>query len=66
VATYANNLGLVLHAQGDFAGARALFERALHIFHAALGDEHPSTKTVRQNLERFLRQMPPGSDAGSY
>jgi hypothetical protein len=35
----------------DLAGAKAAFERALRICHKFLGNEHPTTKTVRKNLE---------------
>jgi tetratricopeptide (TPR) repeat protein len=46
-----NNLGLVLQALGDLAGARAAFERALQIFRQFLGEDHPHTVTVRNNLD---------------
>ena len=36
-----NNLGRVLKAQGDLAGARRAFERALAIFEQRLPPEHP-------------------------
>ena len=38
-----NNLALLLMDQGDFAGARPLYERALAICEKALGPEHPDT-----------------------
>jgi hypothetical protein len=40
----------VLQELGDLAGARASFERALRIFEAAYGPDHPSTQTVAGNL----------------
>jgi hypothetical protein len=40
----------VLHDLGDLAGAREALERALAIFEKALGPDHPSTVTVRDNL----------------
>ena len=40
-ATSLNNLALLLQDQGDFAGARPLYERALAIREKALGPEHP-------------------------
>jgi hypothetical protein len=55
VAVRVNNLGSVLRALGDLAGARAAFERALAIFERFLGSEHPSTRTVRGNLESLGR-----------
>jgi hypothetical protein len=45
--------GLVLQAMGELRGARENFERALSICIAKLGEDHPSTKTVRGNLERL-------------
>jgi hypothetical protein len=51
VATDLNNLGGVLRALGDLAGARAPFERALAICRQFLGEDHPDTRLVRRNLE---------------
>ena len=45
------NLGSVLRAQGDLAGAKSYFERALQIFRLRLGQEHPFTQTLQMNLE---------------
>ena len=50
-----NNLGLVLWAQGDFAGARPLYERALAIKEKALRPEHSDTATSLNNLARLLQ-----------
>jgi hypothetical protein len=41
-----NNLAGVLRAQGDIAGARGLWERALAIREKMLGWEHPDTASV--------------------
>jgi hypothetical protein len=49
-ATSLNNLALLLQAQGDLAGARPLYERALAIREKMLGLEHPDTAIVRNNL----------------
>jgi tetratricopeptide (TPR) repeat protein len=43
-------LANVLYAQGDRAGARSLYERALAIFEARLGPDHPNTVQSRHNL----------------
>lgn len=51
VATLVNNLGRVLQALGDLAGARAAFERALTIFQEILGEDHPNTMLVRNPLD---------------
>ena len=56
MATQLNNLGSVLEAQGDLAGAKALFERSLQIFREFLGDEHPNTRLVQNNL-RMLEEV---------
>ena len=54
---------LVLRAQGDFAGARALFERALRIGEAALGAEHPAVAIRLNNLGHVLQAQ--GDFAGA-
>jgi hypothetical protein len=46
-----NNLGGVLYSLGDLSGARQAIERALGIFQKFLGDEHPNTQRMRENLE---------------
>jgi hypothetical protein len=51
VAIDVNNLASVLKALGDLPGAKAACERALAIFRKFLGDDHPNTKRVRNNLE---------------
>ena len=43
-------LAAVLHVQGDLAGARTFYERALAFSEKALGPEHPNTVTIRNNL----------------
>ncbi len=42
VAIDLNNLAGVLQDQGDLAGARERFERALEIDEAAYGPDHPT------------------------
>ena len=42
MATCLNNLARVLRDQGDLAGARKRFERALKIDAAAYGPDHPA------------------------
>jgi tetratricopeptide (TPR) repeat protein len=49
-----NNLALLLHTQGDLAGAKPLYERALAIQEKALGPEHSNTNAARGNLARLL------------
>ena len=54
---------LLLQAQGDFAGARPLFERALAIREKVLGPEHPDTATSLSNLAILLQDQ--GDFAGA-
>ena len=49
-----NNLAGLLQAQGDLAGARPLYERALAILEKALGPDHPNTNRVRRNFACLL------------
>jgi tetratricopeptide (TPR) repeat protein len=46
-----NNLALLRYSQGDYDGARPLFERALAIHEKVLGAEHPSTAASLNNLD---------------
>ncbi len=50
------NLGEVLRALGDLAGARAAFERALRIFEKFLPADHPNIATARENLRIVVEQ----------
>ncbi|MCI0645537.1 MAG: tetratricopeptide repeat protein, partial [Chloroflexi bacterium] len=52
-----NNLGGLLHGQGDLAGARPYYERALAINEKALGPDHPDTQLVRRNLAALSRRQ---------
>jgi tetratricopeptide (TPR) repeat protein len=49
-----NNLALLPRDQGDLAGARPLFERALAIRENVLGPEHPDTAWSLYNLAGVL------------
>ena len=62
-ATCLNNLASVLQAQGDLAGARPLYERALAICEKALGPEHPDTAASLNNLACLLQAQ--GDFAGA-
>ncbi len=61
-ATSLNNLAGLLQAQGDFAGARPLYERALAIREKVLGPEHPDTASSLNNLA--IRLQAQGDLAG--
>jgi tetratricopeptide (TPR) repeat protein len=57
VANCLNNLGELYRAQGKYADAELLFQRALNILDEVLGSEHPTTQTVRRNYENLLKKM---------
>ena len=57
MATAHNNLGLVLRAQGDLAGARGCFERALAIDERVYGLEHPEVAVDANNLGNALQDL---------
>ena len=57
VATDVNNLGSVLYAQGDLAGARGCCERALGIWRVAYGEDHPQVATAHNNLGMVLQDQ---------
>jgi hypothetical protein len=46
-----NELGYHLNMVADYDEARKCFERAWRICRARLGDNHPTTKTVKSNLD---------------
>jgi tetratricopeptide (TPR) repeat protein len=50
-----NNLGGVLQALGDLAGAQGAFERALAIWQEVYGEEHPRVATGTNNLGSVLQ-----------
>ncbi len=54
LATLCANLGYHYNAQGDYAAARPLLERALAITEQALGPTHPDTASSLNNLAALL------------
>ena len=56
-ATSYNNIGLVYKAQGDYAKALEYLEKALVVFNAKLGSEHPNTKKARDKMEAIKASM---------
>ncbi len=52
-----NQLGDCLRMTGAYTEARPLYERALAINEKVLGEEHPYTKRVRQNLTTLDTQQ---------
>jgi tetratricopeptide (TPR) repeat protein len=57
LAVLLNNLAGLLSEQGFYQGARPLYERALAIYEKILGEKHPYTKLVRQNLTTLDTQQ---------
>ncbi len=49
-ATSLNNLAVLYKAQGRYAEAEPLYQRALAIYEKALGPDHPTTATQLNNL----------------
>ncbi len=46
-----NNLGGAYFALGDLKRARPYLEQAYRIFNKFFGEQHPSTVTVKENLD---------------
>ena len=55
--TTMNNLATLLQATNRLSEAEPLMRRALEIFEASLGADHPNTVIVRKNLESLLDEM---------
>lgn len=56
VTTRLNNLAKLCQSQGHYEEAEPLYLRCLAIFEVALGQDHPSTQTVRRNYADFRQQ----------
>jgi len=56
VATSLNNLGVLLYAKGDHAGAEQLYRRALEIREKTLGPDHPLTEGSLNKLAYALER----------
>ena len=65
MATSLNNLGLLYLAQGKYAEAEALYQRALAILEKSLGPEHPDVAQVLENYADLLRETGRGEEASS-
>lgn len=55
--TCLNNLCGLLEQLGDLDGAREQYERALEIYEAGLGPNHPSVATISSSLGRVLHAL---------
>ncbi len=63
LATSLNNLALLYKAQGRYAEAEPLYQRALAIREKALGPEHPDVAASLQNYAALLRKTGRVSEA---
>ncbi len=61
VAASLNNLAYLYKSQGGYTEAEPLFLEALDLLKRLLGDNHPNTKTCRNNLQRLRQQQKPTS-----
>jgi hypothetical protein len=52
-----NNLGCLLESEGDLAGGRPYYERALDICERKLGLAHPKTRTVAENAAILFDEL---------
>jgi tetratricopeptide (TPR) repeat protein len=57
VATYANNIGLILKEQGDLAGALEYIRRGLQIDEKVYGPDHPNVAIRANNIGQILKEQ---------
>ncbi len=48
---------LLYYHQGKYEQAEPLYQRAIAIDEQVLGPEHPTTKTIRENHAKLLKEM---------
>ncbi len=58
-----NNLAVLYQAQGRYAEAEPLYQRALATVEKALGPEHPHVATSLENYAALLRQTARADEA---
>ena len=63
VAGTLNSLAVLYHAQGRYAEAEPLHQRALSIVEEALGLEHPHVAIVLENYAVLLRETGRSAEA---
>jgi hypothetical protein len=56
VARDLNNLAMSMAEMGEPDEAVALMQRAIKIWRATLGDDHPNTKTAMENLAAIKKR----------
>ena len=54
-----NNTGLMLDHAGQYDQAEPLVQHSLAISEKALGKDHPTTKTIRENLKALQSRQKP-------
>jgi tetratricopeptide (TPR) repeat protein len=57
IAHNLNNLANILRDQGDLDAARTLYKRALAIYEARLGPDHPDTTRSREQLAAVVAAL---------
>ncbi|MBD1877155.1 tetratricopeptide repeat protein [Nodosilinea sp. FACHB-131] len=57
IARSLNNLALLYESQGRYKEAELLYLEASAMMKQFLGEAHPETITVRQNLERLVAEL---------
>ena len=65
VATSYNNIGIVYDAMGDYSKALDYYEKSLRIRLSVLGEEHPYTKDVQENIEIVRQKLMESSGSSS-
>jgi tetratricopeptide (TPR) repeat protein len=66
VATITNNIGQILQAQGDLAGALEYTRRALKIAEQVYGSDHPAVATIANNIGQILKEQGNLAEALEY
>ncbi|WNF13629.1 tetratricopeptide repeat protein [Microcystis aeruginosa] len=56
-----NNLAKLYQSQGKYEEAEPLYLQALAIAEQALGENHPNTVKIRENLQTLRQQQHPSS-----
>ncbi len=52
-----NNLAYLYNSQGRYTEAEPLYLEAINIATQALGENHPNTVTIRENLQIMRQQQ---------
>jgi len=58
------NLAIVLETQGKYAEAEQMYRQVLELMERGLGNEHPTTKQYRRNLDGCLKAGEEASKQG--